>query len=134
MADSGGGRTYPRTYPMTYGISSGNGEVIVTNFGNMNSYPVLIIRGPVVSPVIQNVTQDSFVQFDTDIAAGQFLRVDMAAHTAAIDGFANRRGSLHPLSKWWSLSPGDNQIRYLGQTFSAAAQLSVIMRSAWSTA
>lgn len=134
MADPGGGRLYARTYPMTYGLSLGSGDLVVTNYGNMDSYPILLIRGPVVSPVIQNASQDMYVQFDTDVAAGQVLRVDMAAHTAVIDNFANRRGSLHPLSQWWSLSPGDNQIRFLGQTYSPDALLSVVMRSAWSTA
>ena len=63
------------------GVTS-SGEVIVTNRGNVNTYPVLLFTpdggGPMTQWVLTNETTGETATFATDLNPGQTMTVDMA--------------------------------------------------------
>lgn len=130
-----GGRTYDLTFDRTYSGGVVIGETTVTNNGNADAYPLIRIYGPVTEPVLTNVTQNkSLVFVGLTVLAGEFLEVDTRNKTIRYLGLASdsRYSKLSfPLSSWWTLSPGDNTIRFLPATFTAPANAEISYRDAW---
>lgn len=134
MRTGSSGRTYPRIYPLLYGALGEGGFIVVHNAGNESSDSVLRVHGPIDTPIIYNSTQERYLKFDISIPAGDYLEINTASHTALLNGTGNRRSTLNPLSQWWTLEPGDNEIRFQGNIYNPDALLEVEMRSAWATA
>lgn len=124
------GRGYDRTYPLTYpgGVA---GSVFVTNRGNVETWPRVTIPGPVTNPRIVNGTTGRAVELDLVVPDGQNLEVDMDARTVLLGGTASRYGSMTE-SRFWTLEPGVNELRYSAAT-TAAAPAIVQWRSAWNS-
>lgn len=134
MMEASGGRTYDRTYPMTYGALGDGGSVVVTNGGNLESYPVMRVYGPVDTPVITNLAQDKIIKVNVDIAADSYLEINLAKHTLLMNGTGNQRSALDPSSRWFTFDPGDTEILFNGNVFDADATLQIDMYNAWATA
>jgi hypothetical protein len=137
-ADAGAeaGRAYDLTFDRTYPASNVAGAVIVTNLGNIPVDPILRLYGPCTNPRIENATDASkSLRFTgVTLAAGEYLEVDVRNRTVRANGdaAANRYSNLDfTLSQWWRLLPGDNNIRYFPETFTAGAAAVLIFRSAW---
>lgn len=108
------GRTYDKVYDYTYGAAGSSGLINAYNEGTYNTFGKIVIHGPVINPVIEHLNSDARLEFDIDLADGQSLEIDLAVHTVTLNGGANRRTSLLPISKWFSLLPGDNFIKFSG--------------------
>lgn len=131
-----GGRTYPLTFPRVYPAAGPTGVVIVNNAGDATAYPLLRLYGPATEPIIENLTQDKLLEFDSlTINAGEFLEIDTRAKTILLNGDPTAPAYdklLYPNSAWWTLSPGDNEIKYRPATFTAATTVAeVVWRDAY---
>ncbi len=128
MASGGAGSVgirYPVRYPLTYAPGGGSGIVTVTNPGTAPASPVARLYGPHTGPelVLDGVGSLSFPGLA--IAAGDYLEVDFAAHTARVNGLpdASRYGALDfATATWWALPPGSSSVRFTPDNYAGAAQ------------
>lgn len=125
-----GGRTYPLTYPRSYPAATPVGTATVHNDGTAPAYPLLRLYGPCTDPVIDNLTQGySLVFTSLTVAASDFVEVDTRARTIYLNGdpTASLYNKLsYPTSHWWTLSPGDNTIKYHPATFTDATTVAEV--------
>jgi len=124
------GRTYSLTFSRTYPPSAAIGSGTVNNAGNTDAYPLIRIYGPATEPALDNDTQGKSLAFvGLTLAAGEFLEIDTRTKTILLNGDpANSRYDKlsYPASEWWSLSPGDNLIRFHPTTYTAATTVAEI--------
>lgn len=130
-----GGVALPHAFPFSFGEYTAGGEVTVTNSGNVNSYPVVRVYGPITAPTLRNLTTGSVLSFPgLSVSAGSYAALDMAAETARLDDLASS-----PLiryldvasSEFWPLIPGSNIVRLTGSSFSSATNATVLYRHAF---
>ena len=121
---SGGGMDFDEEeYPMEFAADASS-EIIATNAGNANAYPLLRVYGPISGTVtevtITNSTTNKTAVFATTILTGQILSADMrrivTANTAddpyvALDG-STRYGDWELPREPFYLAPGDNALRF----------------------
>ena len=124
-------RVYDRTYPSSPILGTG----IIAQNGNTDAYPILRVYGPCTNPVIFNDTQGKTLAFTgLTINAGEYLEIDTRFKTVRYLGLANdsRYANLSfTLTKWWTLGPGINNIRFIPITSSGACQLQIYYRDAY---
>lgn len=124
------GMTFPATFPLTFG-STTPGGVTVTNNGNTEMRPQLVITGPVTNPAVSNgsisgsptLTFSNPSQSGYTVAAGDQLVVDLDTHSILyyVGGVSSgtapaSRGSwLAYGSTWWNLQPGANLVQFNSQ-------------------
>jgi hypothetical protein len=118
--------------PFGAGAAGAGGDVAVTNVGDIASWPVLTLTGPMLNPVVRNNTTGDELRFAIDLTAGNFLTVDTAERTVLLNGTANRRTTLIAGSRWPSVEPGSNTFQLRASTYDPAASLGIRYRSAWS--
>jgi hypothetical protein len=121
------GMTFPAVFPITFGSSTPNG-VTVTNTGNTEMFPLLVITGPVTNPTVQNasipgtpaITLSNPAQSGFTVLAGDQVVVDLDLQTVqyyaggvAAGSPADRSSWIVPGSTWWDLPPGPNLIQFL---------------------
>lgn len=124
------GRVYDRDYPQ-----SNVANVTIVNPGDIAVPWVARIYGPCTNPALYNDTLGRALILSANggltLAAGQAVIFDSQARTITVDG-ASRYNRLDvTTSQWWSLAPGDNTIRYVPATFSAASECQFVWRHAW---
>lgn len=129
------GRSYDLAFDRTYPASPVVGSVVATNAGNTDAYPVLRIYGPCTDPVLYNDTQGKALAFaGLSVSAADYLEIDTRAKTIRTNSLAasSQYSKLDfPSSEWWTLSPGDNQLRFVPDTFTAPSYTRVEWRDAW---
>lgn len=134
-ADVAAGRSYDLTFDRTYPASAPIGATTVTNDGNINAYPILRLYGPCTGPNIENQTQGKTLELPgLEVAAGDYIEIDTRNRTIRLLGDADQsRYSFldFDTSAWWSLDPGDNDLRYYPTSFTAGAEAEIIFRSVW---
>ena len=130
------GFSFPLSFPLSFGGGSVTGSLSITNAGNIETRPLLIVEGPCENPSITNVTAENSpnLTFNLTIGAGARLVIDTDMHTATYYTAgttigATRLGTLAYGSQWFTLSPGVSTIQFLAGT--AEGQLSVQSASAY---
>lgn len=110
------GRAYPKTYPYGYTIgTAGEGDVLIANTGNVETFVTATIHGAATSPQIvifyPDSTTDTFTlnyTLDTD----DTVVIDFRNRTAILNGSVNIFEQTIG-STWWSLPPlSSYPIRY----------------------
>lgn len=133
------GRAYDLTHDRVYPTAAIGGQ-LVTVGGTVNAAPVIRIFGPCTNPRVENVTLGRKLEFTASgglaIAAGDYLELNVRNRTARLNGSAavgdNRYKYLNfAVSKWWTLAPGDNVIRYYPVTSSAPSVAELAWNDAW---
>lgn len=129
------GFAFDVTFDLDFGVSEPLGAVTATNAGTADVYPLIRIYGPCTDPTIENVTQDKALAFTgLTIGAGEFLEVDTRNMTVFYQGDPSdpRYDTFDwPAASWWTLSPGDNQLRLAPDTFDPPSNAVVEYRDAW---
>jgi Phage tail protein len=102
------GFKWPHKYGYKYGAGSVAGSVSVTNAGNYETRPKLIVEGPCTNPSITNATVGATLAFAVTLNTGDRLVIDTDMHTATLYSSGTtvgttRLGSLVPGSQWWAL-------------------------------
>ena len=123
------GMHFPATFPISFGSTGASGATI-TNSGNTETRPVLVISGPCTNPTVQNatitgtpaLTFSNPTQSSYTVLNGDQLVVDLDLHsvlyyTGGINAGspASRRNWLVSGSTWWNLLAGSNLIQFLSQ-------------------
>lgn len=101
----------------------------VTNYGNRPTPAVITIPGPVTNPRIFNDTYSNELQFEIDVAASDYLVIDLGYRTVKLNGSVSRRSALLE-PDWFLLEAGDNFLRYRAST-GGAAPATIAYRNAW---
>lgn len=127
IATSASGMTFPETPPITFGSGSSN-IVTITNLGNFNMPPRVVLSGDLSNPGLENVTTGDILQLTGELAAGETMTIDFLNRTVLLDGTASRYSWVNDPTGWWSLLPGDNSIRLIG---TGAGSGTLFTRSAW---
>jgi hypothetical protein len=127
---------FPLKFNLSFGGGSVAGSLSVTNAGNIETRPLLIVEGPCSSPSITNVTAEGSpnLTFNLTIASGAKLVIDTDLHTATYYGpgsslGSTRLGTLVYGSQWFTLGAGVNSLQFLAG--SAEGTLAVQWASSW---
>jgi len=106
-----GGITVPVTVPFsisTVGLSTSAGTAV--NNGTFPSRPVVTFAGPLVDPVLANLTAGKALGMTITLAAGDTLVADFDRRTLILNGSASRATALTTTSAWWELGLGGNDL------------------------
>jgi hypothetical protein len=126
-----GGLTFPLTFPLAFGTPGTPGSTTVTNTGEVPTWPVYTLTGPITGPVI--TTGGAKLRFATDfeLALGQTAVIDTDTRSILINGVA--RPDLLIQREWAYLPPDvPTVVAFTGQgVYDPAAGLVVSWRSAW---
>lgn len=117
--------TFPVTFPVTFGAFGGAGAAVSN--GTWETYPVLILNGPLTSPTIQNLTTDEKFQLNTTVSAGQVVTVDFAYGKKSVTrndgtnlmGFVSSDSDLGT----FHLDPGSNQFQAVASGATVASSM-----------
>ncbi len=124
-----GGVTIPATFPLVFGASSG-GSLIATNAGTAETYPTITLQGPLINPSITNETTGERLALTLTLGASDTVVINMARRTILQGGTTNRMGAKSAGSTFWSLSPGDNTLRFRADAYDVGTA-TVAYRSAY---
>lgn len=88
-----GAFTVPMFVPLGVSADSLFITATITYTGTWSEYPVIIIRGPIINPKIENLSTDEKLDFSgTTIAAGDFYIIDTRyGFKTVTDSFANNK-------------------------------------------
>lgn len=120
------------TVPFTIGATVQTGQVPIENPGNTSGPVIVRIDGPCVGPVITHSETGRSVAFSDamTLRAGEFLLIDMEAHTVLANGQASRDGYITKRG-WSSLRPGDNTWSFTARQFNSQARMTVTAVPSW---
>lgn len=135
--ESEDGREYDLEFDRSYPPSAPVGEVVVTNIGDRDAYPMIQLHGPWSGATrVVNVDAGRELVIDNEsVQAGDYLEIDARSKTIRLNGDpSNSRYDrlVFPDSEWWALAPGSQRLRFLPSTFSAPARMVVAWRHAYS--
>lgn len=122
------GITPPVTPPITLPAQAPPGAATVTNGGNFETRPQILITGPITAPGIYNQTTGQTIGFSTlTMGAADRLTIDLLAKVAYLNG-----GQIPAdlWSSWWVLQPGTSQVILQGAG-GAGAQMTISFNDAW---
>lgn len=128
-----GGMASPLKSPLASGQAPA-GQLIVTNDGAADAWPVLRLDGPMTNPVITFLESGANIPLTYNLAAGDFLEIDTNPRRRSIllNGAVNRYSALRfDESLWAPLLPGDNTVRLGLDAYAAPASLEVTWRDTW---
>jgi hypothetical protein len=127
------GRGYDRTYDASYGGGQAAGQMIVTNSGNFESFPVLTVYGQGNNPILTNFTTGKSISLLYSLGPTDFLTLDTLNRTVTLNNTTSRYSAVDFINTdWWGVVPGDNDIRLaFNGAFQNSASLSVSWRDAW---
>lgn len=122
------GITPPLTPPILPPAQPPPGSITLTNHGNFETRPLIVINGPISSPALYNQTTGQTISFSMlTLGANDQLTVDLLNRTAYLNG------SFRPAdltSSWWVLSPGTSQVVLQGSA-ATGSQMTVTYQDAW---
>jgi hypothetical protein len=131
------GLVAPIVAPFSLNASAVAGAVEVVNAGTAHAYPVIRLYGPSTAggELVNDATGLALV-FGSgfDIDAGDFVEIDFRAKTIRYnaDPADSRYDGLEfGVSRWWTLQPGAQRIRWAPATFTPPAQAVIYWRDAW---
>lgn len=132
-----GGRSYPLVEPRSYVSGLVTGATLIALSGNAPSPPTIDIYGPCSDPMVRCVDTGEQIAFTgLSLAAGDFLRVDMAARTVFLNNDPsqsryNRLDFAH--STWWQLPAGDPSVQVVFSPFSPSPGCQAVLswRNQW---
>ncbi len=127
---STGGMTFNATFPLSFGSGGSGGLLTVTNAGQFPTDATLSLSGPVINPIVDNVTTGVSLLLGITLATGDTLVLDTLARSLMLNG-TSRTAALLPGSTWWNFPPGDTLLRYRNNGPYAASQMTAAFRSAW---
>lgn len=122
-----GGLEYPLTYPLTYGAGS-DSDGSALNAGNIETSWTATIIGPVTVPRLTLGSTGQYIELDGTIPDGSTLVLMSATRSILLNGSPRQTWLTLP-SRWWSLVPGVNTVRFRAASGTGACTFS--WRSAW---
>jgi hypothetical protein len=122
------GITPPLTPPILLPAQAPPGSLTVTNAGNFETRPTIVITGPITAPAVYNQTMGRLISFSAlTLGATDVLTIDLLNKVATLNG-SPRSADLG--SSWWVLPPGTSQIVLQGAA-AVGATLTINYSDAW---
>lgn len=106
------GRTYDRTYDLDYGGGTSYKITTVTNSGWATTYPTVTVEGPIIDPIVGNLTTGDNLNFDITLVAGDDLVVDLYNKLITLNGQPARNTLAS--GTWFGALPGNNSFTING--------------------
>lgn len=127
---------YSSPYVSPYGTEAGVvSQTTIDSLGDEDALPRFVLEGPITNPELVNNTTGQRLKLLITLAAGELLELDTARKRATLEvgGLTSVPSGIvdYPVSRWWHLTPGTNDVRLLASTYSAGAQLSIYWRDAY---
>lgn len=131
LSVAAGGVIFPEPFPWLFNPSSG-GQVTVTNGGTVSTPPVLRVYGYATSPIVRLLTTGEEIRLTGEVAAGDYMELDVAARTVRLNGTTLRNNLLDfSGSTWFEIPRGTHTLQLLSSTFDASARVDVLSRPAY---
>lgn len=131
LEELGGGMTFPLTFPFTFTTTSG-GQAAIVDAGPIGTSPVYEIHGGIVMPTIRIVDTMEDIVLDVEVAADDYIEIDVANRTVLLGGTTHREDLVDfNLTTWADLPPGSSTVQLLGASFDTNAHLVVRYRAAY---
>lgn len=111
------GLSIPLSIPMSFSASAATGSIFVTNAGDVDTWPIIVVDGPSDNPTITNVTTNRLIAITQAMDANDYLTIDM--ETPSITFWDNSAGTstaiwtMGTTSEFWPLVKGENEISIL---------------------
>jgi hypothetical protein len=119
-----GGVAMPLVFPLVFSGPASVGTLDVVNGGTFPTPPFMSLVGPIVNPIIQNLSLPSpsgeYLSFVVNLGASDWLYIDSAQKTVLLNGVPRPDLLDASTSTWWELRPGTNAIRVSGDGITAA--------------
>lgn len=133
-----GGRGYDKTYNKTYSAALGTqGDAIISNSGNYDTYPIITFYGPVTDPTatLSTSTGEIFIfKLNGLVLANvsDWVTIDFKKHTVTRYNGANLYNYAEG-SDWWLLEPSPivNTVRYSATILAVPSHMSIQWRNAF---
>ena len=111
---------FPLTFPFSFGGGSFISSVKLTNSGDFETRPRIIIEGPMVYPRVW--AGENILAFDIELEAGAKLELDTDLHTATYYGPGSTVGeaalsTIVPGSEWFTLQPGETTVYWTSSSY-----------------
>ena len=131
-----GGLSFPLAFPDSFATGLVPGAALVTVGGNVDASPVIDMYGPCTNPAFVVVSTGLTIAFTgLTIAAGDFIRVDLAARTVTLNGDPNQSRLNRrdfTVSSWFTLPVGQQvQVAFSPQTPGVGCQAVLTLRNRW---
>lgn len=114
-------------WPLEWGTAESSGFTAVNN-GTFPAQPKFTVHGPIVNPLIENVTQGKQMRVNETLVEGQTLVIDASDNTVLLDG-VNRYSSIATGSSWFDLNAPGDTLRF--GALSGTGTLDAEWRPAW---
>lgn len=128
---SSGTAIHPFSYPIIYGASTYSVSSEANNAGDIPVYPVsIVVRGPVNSPKITNVTTGEFIQVNTNLAStSNFLRINYDKDSLSVekDG-VSVLDDVTEESTFFKIQTGGNDLQLTGSSIGSGSYLQLSYR------
>lgn len=130
IAAYGGGWEFPLTFPLDLGTAGG--VAVCTNSGDVAAPVTITLAGPVLRPVLRNVTTGEWWGSMSLVPAGKELVIAMAngekrvvVHDPATGTETDALADVLLTSDWFDLQPGENRIAFGNSVDAHAATMTV---------
>ena len=133
MGEDGGGLVFPVTWPATF-LPGSSGQAVFSNQGSAATPPVFRLYGRLVNPTVRLLPDGPEVVLFGEVAAGDFLELDVANRTIRLNGnpSANRLGMRDfAQTTWFELPRGSGTVRLLADDADPGAYLEMDYRHAY---
>lgn len=118
--------SFPLGFPTPAGTGGYYGTTTLTNAGEVETFPRILIEGPCLNPAVLSTTAGRAIAYAIEIPSGGMLELDTEAHTALYFSPGSSVGqavsALMPGSEWWGLAPGSNSVEFSPGTGEATGQ------------
>lgn len=116
----GGGMAVPMKVPMDMSNPLGGSNIVITNGGNSEFYPIIRVDGDLNGFVLKNNTTNKSIEYSGTLNSSQFLYLDMYNRVALLNSTTNALADIS--GEWWYLAPGDNEILLITTSGSGDAE------------
>lgn len=127
---STGGLIWPATWPATWSATVASGHLQLTNDGSWESPIVWRIDGPVVSPVVTDVTSGRSFRLNLELADGEWVTVDSSTWEVLAQGDPQASRRVQFQGSWLDLAPGTHEFAFGGSEAGENAMLTASWRDA----
>ena len=100
------GRTYNRVYNLVYDPSTAVITTTVNNLGWATTYPTITLVGPIIDPILGNLTTGDSLEFNCTLTGSDTLVVDLYNKLITLNG--NPARNLLASGTWFAAPPGNS--------------------------
>lgn len=132
LAGLTGGATFPITFPATFATMGATAAV--WNHGGKPAPVQISIYGPILNPVVTNMTTSQKIALTLDVADGESVEINttygaLSCYHVATNGTrTNAMAYLSADSVFWTLDPGENILTYTATSGSAEVVVNYVSR------